>query len=81
MKLNNKEIEALKQHLKDKKHRNNLELELLYNKLIIDDEIVLYIDGAADLHSKTAGIGGVIYSSNITFKNPPAILPVYYQLF
>ena len=64
MKLNNKEIEALKQHLKDKKHRNNLELELLYNKLIIDDEIVLYIDGAADLHSKTAGIGGVIYSSN-----------------
>ena len=64
MKLNNKEIEALKQHLKDKKNRNNSELELLYNSLIIDDKINLYIDGAADLHSKTAGIGGVIYNSN-----------------
>ena len=64
MKLNNKEIEALKKHLKNKENRSNSELEILYNKLIIDDEIVLYIDGAADLHSKTAGIGGVIYSSN-----------------
>ena len=64
MKLNNKEIEALKQHLKDKKNRNNSELELLYNRLIVDDKINLYIDGAADLHSKTAGIGGVIYKDD-----------------
>lgn len=26
-----------------------------------NDNIKLYVDGAADLHSKTAGIGGVIY--------------------
>ena len=64
MKLNNKEIEALKQHLKNKENRSNSELEILYNKLVTDDKVALYIDGAADLHSKTAGIGGVIYSSN-----------------
>ena len=28
--------------------------------MISNREISLYIDGAADLHSKTAGIGGVI---------------------
>ena len=64
MKLNNKEIEALKLHLKDKKNRKNSELDLLYKKLTVDNKITLYIDGAADLHSKTAGIGGIIYSSN-----------------
>ena len=64
MKLNNKEIESLKQHLKNKKNRSNSDLETLYNKLVVDNKISLYIDGAADLHSKTAGIGGVIYSSN-----------------
>ena len=63
MKLNNKEIEALKKHLKNKENRSNSELEILYNKLVTDDKVALYIDGAADLHSKTAGIGGVIYSS------------------
>ena len=26
-----------------------------------DSSAVLYVDGAADLHSKTAGIGGVVY--------------------
>ena len=29
-----------------------------------DQTIKLFVDGAADLHSKTAGIGGVIYSNN-----------------
>ena len=64
MKLNNNEIEALKQHLKNKENRSDSELEILYTKLVVDDKIAMYIDGAADLHSKTAGIGGVIYSSN-----------------
>jgi len=64
MKLNNKEIDALKNHFKDKKNRDNPELELLYIKLEEDKKITLYIDGAADLHSKTAGIGGVIYNSD-----------------
>ena len=64
MKLNNKEIDALKSHFKDKKNRDNSELEILYKKLEEDKKITLYIDGAADLHSKTAGIGGVIYNSD-----------------
>ena len=64
MKLNPKEIEALKQHLKNKENRKNSILGLLYKKLKVDNNITLYIDGASDLHSKTAGIGGVIYSSN-----------------
>ena len=61
MKLNNKEIDILKNHFKDKKNRDNSELEILYKKLEEDNKITLYIDGAADLHSKTAGIGGVFY--------------------
>ena len=64
MKLNNIEIDALKNHFKDKKNRDNPELELLYIKLEEDKNITLYIDGASDLHSKTAGIGGVIYNSD-----------------
>ena len=64
MKLNNKEIEALKKHLKNKENRSNSQLEILYNKLVTDDKVALYIDGSAALHSKTAGIGGVFYSSN-----------------
>ena len=64
MKLNTKEIDALKNHFKNKKNRDNSELELLYKKLEEDKKITLYIDGAADLHSKTAGIGGVIYNSD-----------------
>ena len=31
--------------------------------------IKLFVDGAADLHSKTAGIGGVIYSNNKELSN------------
>jgi ribonuclease HI len=34
-------------------------LEKLYRKLTQDLSAKLYIDGAADLHSRTAGIGGV----------------------
>ena len=64
MKLNNKEIDILKNHFKDRKNRDNSELEILYKKLEEDNKITLYIDGAADLHSKTAGIGGVIYDSD-----------------
>ena len=64
MKLNNKEIDILKNHFKDKQNRDNSELEILYKKLEEDNKITLYIDGAADLHSKTAGIGGVIYDSD-----------------
>ena len=34
-----------------------------------DQAIKLFIDGAADLHSKTAGIGGVIYSNDKELSN------------
>lgn len=64
MKLNNKEIDDLRNHFKDKKNRDNSELELFYKKLEEYNKITLYVDGAADLHSKTAGIGGVIYNSD-----------------
>ena len=64
MKLNRKEIEALKHHLKNKENRKNSELDILYKKLKVENSITLYIDGASDLHSKTAGIGGVIYNSD-----------------
>ena len=64
MKLNNKEIDDLKNHFKDEKNRDNFELELFYKKLEEYNKITLYVDGAADLHSKTAGIGGVIYNSD-----------------
>ena len=33
MKLNRKEIEALKHHLKNKENRKNSELDILYKKL------------------------------------------------
>ena len=35
--------------------------EMLKLKEVKNHEFALYVDGAADLHSKTAGIGGVIY--------------------
>ena len=34
-----------------------------------DQVIKLFVDGAADLHSKTAGIGGVIYSNDKELSN------------
>ena len=43
-------------------------------KMIVDlneqgQAIKLFVDGAADLHSKTAGIGGVIYSNDKELSN------------
>ena len=38
-----------------------------------DSSTVLYVDGAADLHSKTAGIGGVLYIKQVevfSFSEP-----------
>jgi ribonuclease HI len=60
MKLNQNELKALKTLLSDPENRIDESLDNLYNKMISNREISLYIDGAADLHSKTAGIGGVI---------------------
>ena len=60
MRLNQNELKALKSLLSNPKNRIDESLDNLYNKMISNSEISLYIDGAADLHSKTAGIGGVI---------------------
>ena len=60
MKLNRQEINELKKLLSDKKYRINEVLDNLYKKMNISHEVDMFIDGAADLHSKTAGIGGVI---------------------
>ena len=38
-----------------------------------DSSAILFVDGAADLHSKTAGIGGVVYINNdevFSFSEP-----------
>ena len=64
MKLNKQEKAALKKLLKDKQYPDNSFLGQIYKKLSKSSDITLYIDGASDLHSKTAGIGGVIYKSD-----------------
>ncbi len=64
MKLNKQEKVALKKLLKDKQYPDNSVLGQIYKKLSKNSDITLYIDGASDLHSKTAGIGGVIYNSD-----------------
>ena len=60
MRLNQNELKALKTLLSNPENRIDESLDNLYNKMISNREISLYIDGAADLQSKTAGIGGVI---------------------
>ncbi len=64
MKLDKNEIQALKTLLAKPSNRRNKTLESLFDRLEGGEDITLYIDGAADLHSKTAGIGGVIYRNN-----------------
>lgn len=60
--LNQKEIESLQKLLSRDENINNPELRSVYNKITIKkDNFTMFVDGAADLHSKTSGIGGVIY--------------------
>ena len=44
-------------------------LKMIDNPNEKDQAIKLFVDGAADLHSKTAGIGGVIYSNDKELSN------------
>ena len=39
-------------------------LDTLMKRLENNDSLKLFVDGAADLHTKTAGIGGVFYRNN-----------------
>ena len=61
MRLKQNEINAIKDLLASAENRSNQTLEELHNKLSADNHVDLYVDGAADLHSKTSGIGGVFY--------------------
>jgi len=64
MKLTKIEIDALKEVLSKIDNFNSKVLQKLYKRLYNDLKITMFIDGAADLNSKTAGIGGVIYKDN-----------------
>ena len=60
--FNQKEIESLQKLLSRDENINNPELRSIYNKITIkNDHFTMFVDGAADLHSKTSGIGGVVY--------------------
>ena len=64
MKLNKDEINAIRDLLSDSKVRSSDVLNNLYEKMTDSGIIKLYVDGAADLHSKTSGIGGVLYRND-----------------
>lgn len=61
MKLKQNEIKAIKDLLAVAENRSSKTLEALHSKLSNESHVELFVDGAADLHSKTAGIGGVFY--------------------
>ncbi len=63
MKLKQNEKTAIKDLLAKAENRSNDILQMLYKKLSGDHIIELYVDGAADLHTKTSGIGGVFYQN------------------
>jgi len=66
MNFDQKEIDALIKLLDDKDTRDTPELKNIYDKLLTTSHTyTLYVDGAADLHSKTSGIGGVVYKDEV----------------
>ena len=66
LKLSKAELSELKKALQSKVLNSikNIDIDILRNiSKRLDDSasVKLYVDGAADLHTKTAGIGGVFY--------------------
>jgi len=62
MKFDKSEIKALQELLSLEQNQKNQTLQKISNKInSSSSNYTMYIDGAADLHSKTSGIGGVIY--------------------
>ncbi len=66
LKLSKTELSELKKILQSKvlKSVKNIDVDILRNirkRLEDNGSVKLYVDGAADLHTKTAGIGGVFY--------------------
>ncbi len=62
--LNTKQINAIRNAMKldglNAIDRDTLD-DMIDIKNSADQQVVLFVDGASDLHSKTAGIGGVVY--------------------
>jgi ribonuclease HI len=66
MKLENIEIDALRKLLSLDRNQNNPVLKNILNKINSTSlDYTMFIDGGADLHSKTSGIGGVIYKNDV----------------
>jgi len=62
MKFDKSEIKALQELLSLEQNQKNKTLQKISDKInSSSSNFTMYIDGAADLHSKTSGIGGVIY--------------------
>ena len=66
LKLSKAELSEIKKVLNSKvlKSINNIDIDILHNinnRLEDSESVKLFVDGAADLHTKTAGIGGVFY--------------------
>ena len=62
MKFDKSEIKALQELLSLEHNQKNPTLQKISNKInSSSSNYTMYIDGAADLQSKTSGIGGVIY--------------------
>ena len=66
LKLSKAELSELKKVLNSKVLNNikDLDVDIIHNisaRLGDSKSVILYVDGAADLHTKTAGIGGVFY--------------------
>ena len=72
MKLSKDEISSLIALISEGDNINKYSLSTVLDKLKSNtNTYIMYVDGAADLHSKTAGIGGVIYKGGeelITFS-------------
>ncbi|MEC7872533.1 MAG: ribonuclease HI family protein [Candidatus Neomarinimicrobiota bacterium] len=66
MNFDQKEIGVLIELLEREDAHNNPELKNIYDKLVnTNHTYTMYVDGAADLHSKTSGIGGVVYKDEV----------------
>ena len=68
MKLSEKELQELKHLLKNTNLNGYPNLLDLNKKMSSTYKVELFIDGSADLQSKTAGIGGVIFVNQEKFK-------------
>ena len=68
MKLSKKELKELKGLLQNTNLNEYPNLIDLKKKIGSNNNVELYIDGSADLQSKTAGIGGVIFLNQEKFK-------------